>query len=90
MSHVQEDHDEAFLPFVGIIIAELASATVVSGFVARVSKIQQAYCVLSFFCVPSTICPSNERAGIAKRSIPGLLGKIPVFDTSKCSRFLLE
>jgi len=29
MSHVQEDHDEAFLPFVGIIIAELTSATVV-------------------------------------------------------------
>ena len=30
MSHVQEDHDEAVLPFVGIIIAELTSATVVS------------------------------------------------------------
>ena len=29
MSPVQEDHDEAFLPFVGIIIAELTSATVV-------------------------------------------------------------
>jgi len=29
MSHVQEDHDEAFLPFVGIIIAELTSAAVV-------------------------------------------------------------
>ncbi|HEX6554679.1 MAG TPA: hypothetical protein VF026_18070 [Ktedonobacteraceae bacterium] len=27
---MQEDHDEAFLPFVGIIIAELTSATVVS------------------------------------------------------------
>jgi len=30
MSHVQEDHDEAFLPFAGIIIAELTSAAVVS------------------------------------------------------------
>jgi hypothetical protein len=30
MSHVQEDHDEAFLPFVGIISAELTSATVVT------------------------------------------------------------
>ena len=45
MSHVQEDHDEAFLPFVGIIIAELTSATVVKR-APRMPSIVDGFCRL--------------------------------------------
>ena len=44
MSHVQEDHDEAFLPFVGIIIAELTSATVVYAQRSRLPPAPLPFC----------------------------------------------
>ncbi len=65
MSHVQEDHDEAFLPFVGIIIAELTSATVVNWSAPVVSR-------LSPRCHPSCsqMPPVSVCYGISVPTVP--------------------
>ncbi len=72
---MQVDHDEAFLPFVGIIIAELTSATVVILAIVTIAALCSKYRISEEQFDKATYCIANGKQGfyiVESQSEPGV------------------